>query len=345
MIASHIFIPMTKKILYSIFFLFSFVNLFADEEFKWDKGENNPPAYDPWYTGPLLAGSARTVPQGMINIQPYVFVTNNFGLFDSTWRYHHFEETNVAVNPLFILQYGLTPWMDATATVQMIYCHYEGNSSFNMGDTVAKLGFQLLKDKKGEFQPDVKPYIGMNFPTGKYTELSPDNYICQASGSGSFEIKTGVNFQKLIPDFKVFPWSYNPYRFRLCFDYTIPMPVQVRNFNTYGGGFGTEGQVRPGNIFTCIGAFEFSFTQHWVLAWDLQYADVQKTKFNGHVGRSADGSPASMGKGSSAQFSMAPGLEYNVNDSLGFIAGIWFSLWSRNIDDFTSFIGSFTWSF
>ncbi|MBL7479670.1 hypothetical protein [Legionella bononiensis] len=38
-------------------------------------------ALEPWFTGPAIAISGKTVPKGVIAIQPYVFYTDIYGAF------------------------------------------------------------------------------------------------------------------------------------------------------------------------------------------------------------------------------------------------------------------------
>jgi len=42
----------------------------------------------PWLTGPLLTPAGHTIPNGHANIEPYEFVSTNYGLYNSEWRSH-----------------------------------------------------------------------------------------------------------------------------------------------------------------------------------------------------------------------------------------------------------------
>ena len=114
--------------------------------------------------------------------------------------------------------------------------------------------------------------------------------------------------------------------------------VHVHGLNSYGGGPGTHGKVRRGHAYSFDFGYEFSFTQRWVLALDVVYNYAQKTRFSGRA-------TAPVGGPFSDQLSLAPAIEYNVNENLGFLGGVWFTVWGRNSLNFLSGIFSFTYTF
>lgn len=296
--------------------------------------------YDPWFTGPLLAPSAHNIAPGLCNVQPYLFITDQYGQFDSSWRYHSVHNS-LQVNPLVIIQTGITKFLDITGTFQLFYNQKEGQYSWEYGDTQLGLGLQLLLNYPRWYVPDMRLTITESFPTGNYQKLNIQKQGTDASGSGSFETIFSLNMQKTLHDVKLFSaFHLNPFSIRLSFAYAIPAPTDVKGSNTYGGGPGTRGRVKPGNIFTFIGSIEYSLTQQWVLASDFEFVDAQASTFSGTLGAGN-----SMGVGSSSQISMAPAIEYNVNENFGWIGGVWFSLWGRNSSDFVSGLISFTYTF
>jgi hypothetical protein len=66
--------------------------------------------------------------------------------------------------------------------------------------------------------------------------------------------------------------------------YTVNTPVNVHGFNTYGGGFGTNGKALPGNSFQGIASFELTLNKNWVLALDNVYTHTDETQFFGIPG-------------------------------------------------------------
>jgi len=114
---------------------------------------------------------------------------------------------------------------------------------------------------------------------------------------------------------------------------------------TFGGGFGTDGDVSVGQTLNLGLGVEVSLTEHWVFATDFAYAYSRETTFKGNPGQEAPGMPASVGGPSSDQFSIAPAIEYNVSDRGGFIGGVWFSVTGRNSANFVGLVLSYTWLF
>jgi hypothetical protein len=114
--------------------------------------------------------------------------------------------------------------------------------------------------------------------------------------------------------------------------------VHVAGLNAYGGGKGTRGTVRPGNIFSTDLGIEISITQRWVFCTDFVYKAVNPTKFHGVT-------TVPVGIGSSDNLSIAPGFEYSWNPNLGVLAGAWFSVYGRNSANFVSGIVSVSYAF
>jgi hypothetical protein len=120
---------------------------------------------------------------------------------------------------------------------------------------------------------------------------------------------------------------------RLSGNYNFSTDVHVKGFNAYGGGKGTRGRVDPGNLLVVFLGLEYSLTQDWALALDLDYTHSDKTTFHGKRGR-AEGLPNSVGSPSSEQFNLAPAIEYNWSENVGIIAGAWFTVAGRNSTNF-----------
>ena len=147
---------------------------------------------------------------------------------------------------------------------------------------------------------------------------------------------------------KILFWATpHPVNARIALAYKIAQPLTVHGFNSYGGGYGTHGRVRPGSTFNADFGIEVSFNQHWVLANDFVYTATASTSFHGNPGTTTPRgtTPASVGKGFSDNFSLAPAIEYNWSANLGVLAGVQFSVYGRNSTNFISTIISMTYTF
>ena len=297
--------------------------------------------YDPFYSGPLLAPSAHTVPYGYCNSQSYFFWKRTYGEYSRSWNRRR-TRSSLQYQYLSIFQYGLTNFMDLNVIAQCFRNRNQDKYHFGYGDTNLATGIQLLEGIIGTALPSCVLQLSMNFPSGKYRHLDESNLGVDATGAGAYGVGASLNFQK---DFNTLfrkdidPSKYHPFRFRWSFAYTINSRTHVKGVNAYGGNRRTRGTVKVGNNFTSIFAWEFSFTKHWVLATDWQYTASAPSKFSGNTGGAPVGGPGNQ------NWSVAPALEFNLNEKFGALAGAWFSLTGRNSDAFVAGIFSFTWLF
>jgi hypothetical protein len=289
----------------------------------------------PWYTGPLITGSANNVPKGHTNVQGYFYTTVNYAQFNSHRKSVNTPNTLI-LNPLLVLQRGLTDWLDITVIPQATFKWQKSHYGAGFGDLAVQLGFQIQKEKP--YRPSVRFVLGETFPTGRYQRLSPSKAGLDSSGGGAYVTSVGVNVSKTLWWFLLHPMVW-----RFAGNYNIAnADVDVHGFNTYGGGFGTKGDVDVGNTLNADLGWEISLTERWVFATDLAYTYSNKSTFGGKAGTTAEGMIASNGAPSSDQLSLAPAIEYNVSDSAGFIGGIWFSVTGRNSANFVSLVLSYT---
>lgn len=294
--------------------------------------------FNPWYAGPLLTGGAHMMPPGSANIQPYIFVTDNYARWDSDRKTIHPPSLVTLAPSISGFQFGLTNWLDMILILQGSVNWQSGKHGGGYGDMILGVGFPILEETLK--RPAIKFVFNETFPTGKYQRLNPRKIGLDATGGGSFVSQLGLRISKL------YYWSHkHPVNLRASYSYSIPSNVHVRSYNTYGGGQGTAGTVHPGNFQQADVAGEYSFTQKWVFAMDIVYTWAHKTTFHGTPGRTATGGIASVGGGSSDQLSFAPAIEYNPSASLNFITGIWFDVYGRNTPKFVSGIISVSYSF
>jgi len=298
--------------------------LLADEEVHSHALLEVPPA--PWLTGPLIVPLATVVPYGDFEIQSYVYCTTNTGAYNQDWNSVSAERNFFSLNPQFQLFFGLTPWMDINISAQFYYNTVNGQNSVNFGDFPVALDFQLLDSNYTPYFPGIKLIVREIFPTGPYQQLNPRKLLADQTGAGTYATALDLVFYKTyhLEGIHFLSTTYS-------IAYTVNSPVHVHGFNTYGGGYGTNGKILPGNNFQAIASFELTLTQNWVLAIDNVYSHTDATQFfKGDAGTRADGQPASIELPSSEQVSFAPAIEYNFSCNCGLIAGCWFTAWGRN---------------
>ncbi len=331
------------------FIFFCFLPLFllsytspeqVDQELKsaeslYQKAKN---MFNPWYTGPLVTPSASMMPPGYANIQPYLFITGVYGTYNTHRHAVSLPDNLYTLKVISPMQIGITDTMDAVITPSAESNWQDGEHGGGIGDVSITIGFPIVRQTL--YVPGMKFTVAETFPSGKYKKLSHNGLGLNATGGGSYQTQFGFTIAKLIW------WTY-PYPMNLRFfvGYNVPTPVHVKNFNTYGGGFGTRGKVRPGNTLTTDLGMELSFSERWVFAMDIVYVAQNRTAFHGTAGTTASGAPAVVGTGYSDNLSLAPAIEYNWNENLGILWGFQFSVYGRNSQNFTNgqFSVVYTW--
>lgn len=286
----------------------------------------------PWFTGPLLTPSARTVLPGSINVEPYLFWTVINGKYDNHWNYTSIP-TFKTLAFLTQIQTGLTNRIEFSTLPQIFFNETRGRSSSGFGDLPLGIGIQLLEGKDESWIPYIKLGVNEFIPTGRYQKLKAENLGTDAHGEGSYQTHINLTISKLF-----FLGKEHYFNTRFNTRASFFQPVHVKGINAYGGDPTTKGKVYPGTIYRAIGGAEYSFNRHWVLSLDLELSARNKISFKGS-------SILPINKPSSARLSAAPAIEYNWNSNIGIIIGSWFTITGRNTGKFISAVGAFNYSY
>ncbi|NGX26642.1 MAG: hypothetical protein K940chlam6_00567 [Chlamydiae bacterium] len=286
----------------------------------------------PWFTGPLLAPAGHVVPKGYINIEPYVFYTVTTGNYNSNWKTVNLPNFTSA-NFQFLLYIGITEWADIQLIPQASWNETKGVSSLELGDFAVEFDVQAMEDTKHNSLPGLKFYVRENFPTGHYQKRDPEKFTTDVGGSGSFETTFGFVITTTHE-----PWYCHFLNLRLNGFITFPTKVHVKGLNAYGGAPDTDATVKPGLEWGGIFALQYNFTQNWAFAVDIEGIYGNKTTFKGFPGTFLPSTPPNvfLGNPSNVSFGIAPAIEYNFNESVGIIGGVWLTFAGRNTPHFYS---------
>lgn len=283
--------------------------------------------FNPWYAGPLVTPSASMMPPGSANIQPYLFIQGNYASFNEDRKSISLPHNLYTVTVMAPMQVGVTDSTDVVVNPSAKANWQNHHSGGGFGDLGLTYGFKIFAETL--YIPKFKFTVAETFPTGRYKNLSPTTL--NGTGAGAYSTTFGFATGKVIW------WTYPyPMNTRLFFGYTISTMVNVSGYNSYGGGIGTKGRVRPGNQITADFGYEVSFNQRWVFAFDVVYQAQNRTKFHGTPGTTAEGAVASVGGGYNDNLSLAPALEYNFNESFSILWGVQFSVYGRNSANFVN---------
>lgn len=286
----------------------------------------SPPSKNrPWLTGPLLTPSSRVIKLGHANLEPYIFWTETTGKYQNDWHAISVPAF-YQLNPQLLVKVGIHEKANLTFTLQSFYNRTKKTSSAGFGDL--PLGFDIELVAPTEDNIPVKLTIQEVFPTGRYQHLNPSKLGTDAIGLGSFATGLAITISKS------HHFSHNHFlNVRLNAAVTLPAPVHVKGLNSYGGSPTTRGKVFPGTSFALYLGAEYTLTKNWALALDLLGQFSAKNRFKGHT-QIANNFP------SSAQFSLAPAIEYNWSETLGVIVGSWFTVAGRNSGRFVSAVAA-----
>lgn len=269
--------------------------------------ETPQPREEAWWTGPMLANSAETLPQGHLLLEPYLYDVQTKGVDSFGSRTY--------------LNYGLANRFTVGIIPVFGYNRVSGaanSSGVQMGDWTVQAQYRLTQFHEGSWLPTIAVQIQETLPTGKYDRLG--NRPANGLGSGAYGTTIGINSQTYV-------WMPNGriLRVRLNLSATFSSRTDVQGVSVYGTDADFRGHARPGTNLFADAAVEYSLTKRWVLALDLTYSHNGSTRVSGqeYLG-TADPFPPDtrLGSGTSAAFGFAPAVEYNWSPTVGLLFGV-----------------------
>jgi hypothetical protein len=261
---------------------------------------------DAWWTGPMLAPNATTLPRGHLLIEPY--------LYDVISAHAN------GLGSLTYINYGLldrvTVGLIPTGGFNVANSG-PSSSSVELGDLTLQGQYRLAKFHEGSWTPTTSIVLQETVPTGKYDRLGdrPNDGL----GSGAYTTTLAVYTQTYF-------WLPNGRILRARFDASqaLSHDVNVEGVSSYGTTAGFSGQAKPGSSFLADSSWEYSVTRKWVLALDVTYRhnwNTQVTGYNASPSSAQNPSSVLLNSGSSEVFAFAPAIEYSWKSNLGVLVG------------------------
>lgn len=267
---------------------------------------------DAWWTGPMLAASGATLPQGHALVEPYLFNIVTNARFDADGNRHAVATEN-DLGSLTYMLYGLTD----RVTVGMIPRFFynmppvgANSSGVGVGDLTLQAGYGLTQFTDAHHIPSISLVLDETLPTGRYDRLDrPSNGF----GAGAYTTGFSVYSQQYF-------WMPNGriLRGRLDLTYAVSSSVSLAEQSVYGTPAGFHGHAAPGDSATIDASAEYSLTREWVLALDVVYQHNDSTHLHG----SQPGGEVSAESGSSYSLGFAPAIEYNWSARAGVLLGV-----------------------
>jgi hypothetical protein len=250
------------------------------------------------WTGPMLASTAETLPKGHFYTEPYFFdvIVNGDHHPGSSGFYQFGVADNLTV--------GFQPSF-ATATNRI-------GRGMAIGDYKLLSQLRLTHFTPDHRVPTIALVLNEVIPTGTFDRLGPAQ---EGHGGGAFATEVGVNVQHwfLLSNGRLL-------RARLNVLQRFYNKANVEGRSVYGTAAGFEGRAHPGARTTLIGAVEYSLTNEWVLALDVEADFARRTTV---TGRDASGAPVRSTGPASRDVGFSPAIEYNWSPSAGALFGVW----------------------
>ncbi len=262
---------------------------------------------DAWWTGPMLANSAETLPPSHWLFEPYLYDVRSPGVDGFGSRTY--------------LNYGLADRFTVGVIPVFGYNRVSGGPNSNgaqLGDWTVQAQYRLHEFQEGYWAPTVSLLLQQTFPTGRYDRLG--HRPADGLGSGAYTTTLGIDTQTYL-------WLPNGRLLRLRFNVSASFSTRagVEGVSVYGTDAAFRGHARPGdNQFANVAA-EYSLTRRWVLALDLTYSHTTGTRVGGQeVAAPGDPFPpaAPLGAGPTSNVGIAPAIEYNWSSNLGVLLGV-----------------------
>lgn len=259
---------------------------------------------DAWWTGPMLANSADTLPRGHVLVEPYVYDVQTRG--------------NDGFGSRAYVLYGLTDNLTVGVIPIIGYNAVHGgpnSSGIGAGDQILQVQYRLTRFREGGWLPTIALQWQLAVPTGRYQRLAR---AADGMGSGAWANTLGLNAQTYF-------WMPNGriLRMRLNATWTLAGPATLHGTSSYGTGPSFQGRAMPGDAYYLGLSGEYSLTRRWVLALDLTYSRGEPTRI---VGQDAAAGlppmPVSRRSPRSEAFGFAPAVEYNFNANVGVLLGV-----------------------
>jgi hypothetical protein len=269
---------------------------------------------DAWWTGPMLAASGATLPQGHVLIEPYLYDVMITGRFDDAGK-HHSVSPQHDLGSLTYWLYGVTDRVTLGAITRFGYNESAAISSSHVGsgDLTLHAAYGLSHFVDGRRTPDIAAVLELTLPSGRYDELgrASDGY-----GAGTYTTGLSVYCQDYL-------WMPNGriLRVRLDLTYAVSSSAQLHDASVYGTPPGFSGRAYPGDGFTVDVAGEYSLTRNWVLALDAVYQHNGSTRVTGTLAAPAE-AVFQADSGSGYALALAPAIEFNWSAKVGVLLGV-----------------------
>jgi hypothetical protein len=270
-----------------------------------------------WWTGPLLAANASTLPPGHFLVEPYLYDSLPYAHFDSHGIARDVAHANDFGSQSYV-NYGLAEGFTVGLIPRFGYEQPrsgDSSSGIGVGDLSVQAQYRLTQFQEGHWLPTISVNLMETLPTGEYDRLDRPS---DGFGAGAYTTTISLYSQSYF-------WLSNGRILRARFNlaYATSGRVTIEEASVYGTTAGFHGYASPGDTTVADLAFEYSVTRHWVLALDLWYERDGATTVSGSHSSNGSEPPSAFqsSSGVGRVLFVAPAVEYNWNSRVGVIFG------------------------
>ena len=255
-----------------------------------------------WWTGPMLANSAATLPRGHALIETYVYDVHS-ARADS-------------IGSLTYMLYGVTDALTIGLKPSFGFNAVKGErdgSGVGFGDLTLQAQYRLTSFDAARGVPALAISIQETMPTGRYDRLGARPADGIGGGAWGTTVALYAQHYFWLPNGRIL-------RGRINVSETFSSKAPLHDVSVYGTGEGFRGAARPGRSFYLGGSLEYSVTKRWVLGLDATWAHNGATRVSGFgMPEPVTGvaPPVRLEYGPSDAFALAPAIEYSWTPNLG----------------------------
>jgi len=286
------------------------------------------------FTGPLLTPSPSTLPQGKFYAQPYLVQTHTAGRYDNNGDRHALDEPYDTSLLSVVLSAGITDHLSGELVLEGARTTQGSQHSdgFRVADSVLRLRYLVREGDALAGRAEYAVMLGQSLPTGRHDQLGDNILNGQGNGVSRSSLSVlGQNYHWL-PNGRPLRWRWQ------ALWSPSPRDVSVNGVSVHGTGQGFRGRVSPGPVLSAAVGLEYSITRNWAVAVDLTAARKSGGLLDGtDLDTSGSRQWIQRHDGPSRSFSVAPALEYSLNQHVGLLVGVQASLpGGRNSESYLS---------
>jgi hypothetical protein len=250
---------------------------------------------DAWWTGPMLANSAATLPKGHALLETYTFdqIQGDTRLYGS----------------LTYLLYGLTDRLTVGAKPMFgLGSEQQGQMRGGIGDLTLSAQYRLTSAEASPRKPTIALSLQYSLPTGRYDRLDTQPGLGLGAGNHVTTLSLYAQQYFWLPNGRIF-------RARLNLASSWSDTARIEGASVYGTSPGFIGKANPGSRFDIGVSGEYSLTRSWVLALDLTTSRGAGTEISGELGSMSPAIRLNLPR--TRSYAIAPAVEYSWKRNLG----------------------------